>query len=174
MMPEKTLLQLCNEISLVKENIKERYPELHRHLQINLSISSDNQVKNNSDKREEFKKYLITLKQVLQQQLNPKQPVAPLPDLTDSLAYNPERIEKIILNQVNGQKTILFAFAKNQELKTHTAPHEVILVVLEGICAFTLDQEEPFMLHSGQVIKIPGKVKHSLQALSDFKMLLHI
>ncbi|WP_192821841.1 cupin domain-containing protein [Rufibacter sp. LB8] len=92
-------------------------------------------------------------------------------NLTDHVPYTPEKFNsKILLNQ-DGQKTILFAFAQGQGLKTHTTPNQAVLVVLEGTAHFMME-DQTHDLTSGTAIYIPANVPHALTAVTDFKMLL--
>jgi quercetin dioxygenase-like cupin family protein len=88
------------------------------------------------------------------------------------LPYQAEKFSlKVLLNQ-GQQKTILFAFAAGQELKTHTTPQPAVLIVLEGTCEFRFKEDPAKELTLGDVILIPADVPHSLQAVTNFKMIL--
>lgn len=92
-------------------------------------------------------------------------------ELSSQLPYNPQKFQSRIVFENGQQKTILFAFAEGQGLKEHTTAHDVLLVVLEGSCTFSM-QGEAQELQAGQVYTIPATVPHALTALSDFKMIL--
>lgn len=92
-------------------------------------------------------------------------------NLAQLVDYNTEKFQSKIVHEQGGQKTILFAFAEGQGLKTHTAPHNVVLVALEGSCRFSIGGENQ-ELKPGQAILIPSSEPHALEALSNFKMLL--
>ncbi|RNI21770.1 cupin domain-containing protein [Rufibacter latericius] len=99
--------------------------------------------------------------------------IFPLEDLASQISYTTDRFQSKILLDHAGQKTILFAFAQGQELKTHTTPTDALLLVLEGECAFLFPQDEKEQtLKAGQIIRIPAQVQHALKAISDFKMVL--
>lgn len=87
------------------------------------------------------------------------------------LSYDRNKIQTLLISQKETVKTILFAFSSRQELKTHTAPVEVIVVLVEGQALFTLESEE-CIIHPGDVLKIPANAKHAVRAITDFKMLL--
>lgn len=87
------------------------------------------------------------------------------------LGYDGRKLQSQVISQKDSVKTILFAFASGQELKTHTAPVEVIVVPVEGQALFTLGSEE-FIIKPGDVLKIPANAQHAVKAKTDFKMLL--
>ena len=92
-------------------------------------------------------------------------------NLADLVAYHPDKLQSKLLAEKEASKIILLAFSAGQELKTHTAPVDVLLVGLEGEAQLTVGQQtHPFQ--PGQVIRIPALAPHSLAALSHFKMLL--
>ena len=92
-------------------------------------------------------------------------------DHTQKLAYNKERFVSMPLFTIDNCKSILFAFTEHQELKTHTSQVQAWLIMLEGECAFTINDEEHH-LKAGSITAIPATVPHSLKAITDFKMLL--
>ncbi|MES2730855.1 MAG: cupin domain-containing protein [Bacteroidota bacterium] len=87
------------------------------------------------------------------------------------LAYSPEKWQSQVVAEKEKTKVILFAFSPQQELKTHTAPVEVLLVILEGEATFTLGNTVS-LIKTGEVIRIPASEPHSILAISQFKMLL--
>jgi quercetin dioxygenase-like cupin family protein len=92
-------------------------------------------------------------------------------NLALQVTYNAEKFSHKILLQNENQKSILFAFSAGQELKTHTTPTPALLIMLEGSCAFTM-QDESQHLETGTVIEIPANIPHSLKAITNFKMVL--
>jgi quercetin dioxygenase-like cupin family protein len=92
-------------------------------------------------------------------------------NLADLVAYHPDKLQTKLLAEKEAGKIILLAFAAGQELKTHTAPVDVLLTGLEGEAQLTVGQHT-HAFRVGQVIRIPALAPHSLIAQSDFKMLL--
>ena len=96
---------------------------------------------------------------------------AKMENLANQVDYNPEKFTHKLFLQNENQKSILFAFSKGQELKTHTTPVPALLIMLEGNCEFQMNGLSQ-TLSAGEIIEIPAQVPHSLKAASDFKMLL--
>lgn len=92
-------------------------------------------------------------------------------NLATAVAYSSEKWQSQLLAEKEKTKIILFAFTQRQELKTHTAPVEVLLVVLEGEAMFTLGSTVSLM-KAGEIIRIPANEPHAILAISNFKMLL--
>ena len=104
---------------------------------------------------------------------SPQPSYYPLTDEAAQLPYSSQRFQSKILGEHEEQKTILFAFAQGQELKSHTTPKEALLLMLEGQCSFIFPEEKTIQtLEAGQIIRIPANVPHALKALTDFKMVL--
>ena len=56
------------------------------------------------------------------------------------------------------------------EVPEHQHPHEQVVNVLEGALALTVDGAE-HVLHAGDVVAIPGGVRHAARALSPCRVL---
>ncbi len=92
-------------------------------------------------------------------------------NLKESIGYQQGAIvSKNIINKPSGTVT-LFSFDKNQGLSEHTAPFEVLIIVLEGEAEISLS-EKIFKLRPGEAFLIPTNELHKLKALTEFKMLL--
>ncbi|KAA3437120.1 cupin domain-containing protein [Rufibacter hautae] len=94
-----------------------------------------------------------------------------LENLANKLEYQTSKFAHQILLDQEHHKTHLFAFAKGQELKTHTTPTAALLIMLEGTCSFHIHGTSQ-LLQPGAIIMIPATVPHSLNAETDFKMVL--
>jgi quercetin dioxygenase-like cupin family protein len=92
--------------------------------------------------------------------------------LTSQIFYDPEKVQTKVIFEKGNQKTTLLAFAEGLGLRPHPAPHDVILIALEGRCNFVLEEGEEQEIKAGQVIRIPGDTLHSLRAQTNFKMVL--
>lgn len=102
---------------------------------------------------------------------------APLPhpieliNVSAQLEYQADKFAQKLLLDREHQKTTLFAFTKGQALKTHSTPQAALLVMLEGVCNFKINNTTQLLI-AGEVIVIPANVPHSLTAATDFKMIL--
>ncbi len=94
-----------------------------------------------------------------------------LVNISAQLEYRTDTFSQKLLLDREQQKTMLFAFAKGQGLKTHTTPHSALLVMLEGVCNFKINNSTQLLI-AGEVIVIPANIPHSLTAATDFKMIL--
>lgn len=92
-------------------------------------------------------------------------------ELGSQVAYSQQGFQSKIVFEMPGAKAIVFAFEQGQQLKEHKTAHDVLLVMLEGECVFTIYQEE-VPLKAGELYRIPAHEPHALQAVSNFKMLL--
>lgn len=75
-----------------------------------------------------------------------------------------------IFNNENGG-VVLVAFKAGQKLETHTAPAEVMVNVLEGEIEFTM-LDKVHTIKSGEFLLMGAEVAHSVQAITDTKLLL--
>jgi len=92
----------------------------------------------------------------------------PLAELVD---YSADSIvSKTILDKPAGTLT-LFAFDAGQKLSEHTAPYDAVVQVVDGRGGFTVDGRD-VEVSAGQVLIMPGRVPHSVNAVERFKMLL--
>jgi quercetin dioxygenase-like cupin family protein len=79
-------------------------------------------------------------------------------------------VSKEIIKKEKGTVT-LFAFDKGQGLSEHTAPFDALVYLLDGSAQVTID-EKPRILTAGEMIIMPAHIRHALNALEPFKMLL--
>lgn len=79
-------------------------------------------------------------------------------------------VSKQVLKNEAGNIT-LFSFDKGQGLSEHTAPFNALVQILDGHAEIVLDGT-PHRLKEGESLIMPAGVKHSLQAIERFKMLL--
>ncbi|MEX0704346.1 MAG: cupin domain-containing protein [Planctomycetales bacterium] len=92
-------------------------------------------------------------------------------DLRGDVEYQPGGIvSRILLKQPIGSVTA-FAFDAGQELSEHTCPYDALLHVVDGTGIVTVG-ESTFEVESGQIIRLPAHVPHSVKAERRFKMLL--
>ena len=79
-------------------------------------------------------------------------------------------VSKTILDKPVGTIT-LFAFDKGQKLSEHTVPYNAVVQVLDGAGMITIDGKS-INVSAGQIIVMPGNIRHSVKANERFKMLL--
>ena len=79
-------------------------------------------------------------------------------------------VSKTILDKPAGTIT-LFAFDKGQKLSEHTAPYEAVVQVIDGAGMITIDGKS-INVSAGQIIVMPGNIRHAVKANERFKMLL--
>lgn len=79
-------------------------------------------------------------------------------------------VSKEILKTENGTIT-LFSFDEGQGLSEHTAPFNVLAIIIDGEAEIKID-EISHAVSEGQAIELPANIPHSLKALKKFKMLL--
>jgi quercetin dioxygenase-like cupin family protein len=79
-------------------------------------------------------------------------------------------VSKTILDKPAGTIT-LFAFDKGQKLSEHTAPYDAVVQVLDGAGMITIDGKD-INVSAGQIIVMPGNIRHAVRASERFKMLL--
>lgn len=70
-----------------------------------------------------------------------------------------------------GTKTILFAFAAGQELSPHTAPYPALISILKGEAALLLG-DDWHDAAEGSFAWMPPSLKHAIRAKTDVVMLL--
>jgi quercetin dioxygenase-like cupin family protein len=167
----RALHQTLQEIAALTATIEKDYPELYEFLDENpLTIPSGPGLGVADDR---FESHLESLKQLLRNHIEThRKKKQKLEELTSQIPYNAERVQTKVIFEKGEQKTTLFAFSKGQGLKPHTAPHDVIVIVLAGTCGFVLGDGEEQQVKGGQIVRIPAQILHSLRAITDFKMVL--
>lgn len=79
-------------------------------------------------------------------------------------------VSKTLIKKETGTVT-LFAFDKGQGLSEHTAPFNAMVHIMDGDAVIIIDGNE-HMLSNGEFIIMPANIPHSVDARSQFKMLL--
>jgi quercetin dioxygenase-like cupin family protein len=98
-------------------------------------------------------------------------PTAEKFSMTDKVTYaEGSVVSKIIIRNERGNVT-LFAFDKGEFLSEHTAPFDAIVQVLDGVGEVVIDGK-CFQLNVGESIIMPANVRHAVNAVEQFKMLL--
>ncbi|PKP04347.1 MAG: cupin domain-containing protein [Bacteroidetes bacterium HGW-Bacteroidetes-9] len=65
----------------------------------------------------------------------------------------------------------LFAFDKGQKLSEHTAPFDAMIQIVEGEAEILIGGE-PNKMKEGDVIIMPANIPHSVNSITEFKMVL--
>lgn len=79
-------------------------------------------------------------------------------------------VSRTLLSKASGNVT-LFAFDEGESLSEHTAPHDALVLVVDGDLQITL-AGEAHRLGQGDVLVMPGGKPHAVRADSRSKMLL--
>jgi len=79
-------------------------------------------------------------------------------------------VSKTIIKKDIGTITV-FAFGKGQGLSEHSAPFDAVIQVVDGT-AEVLINKKPFTVTVAQTIIMPANIPHSVQSITDFKMVL--
>lgn len=85
--------------------------------------------------------------------------------------YQEGRVISRTLAQGRAMSVTLFAFARGEEISTHSSSGDAMVYLLDGQAEVVVGQEK-FVLKKGQTIVMPANVPHGLTAIEKFKMLL--
>lgn len=92
-------------------------------------------------------------------------------DLAGQVSCQPGTIvSKMLVYKKSGTIT-LFAFDAGEGLSEHTAPFDAVLQVISGEVEVTI-AEVVHTLNEGQLIIMPARIPHAVQAKTALKMLL--
>ena len=98
-------------------------------------------------------------------------PKAAIFSLVHAVEYEEGKIvSKTLVKNESGSMSLL-SFSKDQQLSTHAAPGDALLVALDGEMKLTIGDEH-FDIKKGDTIVLPGKIPHGLKIPEKFKMLL--
>lgn len=90
-------------------------------------------------------------------------------NIPDLLPYDGIKTRKIEANE--HFRVVLISLQQGERLDAHTSPTDAFIYVLEGNANFNLEGEATF-LSPGDGLSFGAKKTHSVNALTDFKMLL--
>ena len=79
-------------------------------------------------------------------------------------------VSRTIIDKKTGTVT-LFAFDKGQGLSEHTAPLDALVYLLDGEAEIVISRK-PFRLRAGEMVIMPANDRHTLKAITRFKMIL--
>ncbi len=91
--------------------------------------------------------------------------------LVDMAAYQENAVVSSEIIKNSSGTVTLFAFDRGQGLSEHTAPFDAMVHVLDGEAEIRISGEV-YTVKSGEMIIMPAKKPHSLNAAERFKMLL--
>lgn len=100
-----------------------------------------------------------------------KQLIAQAARLTDLVSYQPGAVVSRTIMSGKAGSVTLFAFEQGQGLSEHTAPYDALVQVLEGEAEVTISGVT-LHLHDGEIVIMPARQPHALQATTRFKMML--
>ena len=91
--------------------------------------------------------------------------------LAELVAYQEGAVvSRTIVKNAAGTVTA-FAFDAGQGLSEHAAPFDALLYLFDGTATITIAGTS-HQLTSGQIIRLPARVPHAVEAVGRFKMLL--
>lgn len=91
--------------------------------------------------------------------------------LLDAVAYQTGAVvSRTLLKRASGTVTG-FAFDAGEGLSEHTAAFEALLLGIDGEAQISISGTE-HRLRAGELLRLPAREPHAVQALSPFKMLL--
>ena len=92
-------------------------------------------------------------------------------ELAGAIKYSKASIvSKTLLDKRSGSLT-LFAFDAGQGLSEHTSPYDATIQVIDGEAEVRI-AGKPARVKTGEMIIMPARVPHAVQAHRRFKMLL--
>lgn len=91
--------------------------------------------------------------------------------LKDEISYQAGQVVSKTLAQNDAVSVTLFSFDKDEEISTHAAGGDAMVVCLDGVGKITIDGIE-YLLHAGETIVMPAGHPHAVYAAEQYKMLL--
>jgi len=79
-------------------------------------------------------------------------------------------VSRTLLQDESGTLTA-FAFDAGQALSEHTVPFNAFIQILDGEAEITIGGQ-PLTVKTGEIVLMPGRISHKVQAVQRFKMLL--
>lgn len=92
-------------------------------------------------------------------------------DLSESIRIESDRINFLNIFETDNGSINLLALKEGQNLDTHIASFEVMVLVLNGEVEFTMIDRK-HTIKTGQFLLMGANVPHSVNAKSDSKLLL--
>jgi quercetin dioxygenase-like cupin family protein len=92
-------------------------------------------------------------------------------ELVDLVQYQDGAVVSRVLAKDASGTVTAFAFDAGQGLSEHAAPFDALLYLFDGTATITIAGTS-HQLASGQMIRLPARVPHAVEAVERFKMLL--
>jgi quercetin dioxygenase-like cupin family protein len=93
--------------------------------------------------------------------------------LADEVSVAPGQVVSKTLVQNDAGGITLFAFAKGEEISTHSSHGDAMVLVLEGCGELTVGGVK-HVCHAGESIVMPAEIPHAVYAKENFKMMLTV
>ncbi|MEW6532273.1 MAG: cupin domain-containing protein [Thermodesulfobacteriota bacterium] len=100
-------------------------------------------------------------------------PAAESRALLDLIDYQEGRVVSRTFVQTPVISVTLFAFDQGEGLSSHTAAGDALVQVLDGEAFITIGEKQ-VTVRAGEVVLMPAKIPHALDAKKRFKMLLTV
>ncbi|HEX5012367.1 MAG TPA: cupin domain-containing protein [Planctomycetota bacterium] len=91
--------------------------------------------------------------------------------LADLVDYRAGSVVSRALAQARAGTVTIFAFDVGEGLSEHEAPFDALLFMVEGRATVRVGTREHAM-SAGELVRLPARVPHAVQAVERFKMLL--
>ncbi|HYF81790.1 MAG TPA: cupin domain-containing protein [Clostridia bacterium] len=92
-------------------------------------------------------------------------------EMESLVTYQEGQVISRTLAQGKNLSLTLFAFAKGEEISSHSSSGDAMVYLLDGEADVTIG-EKTFHLKKGETIVMPAGISHALLASEQFKMLL--
>ena len=93
--------------------------------------------------------------------------------LKDQVEVQEGQVVSKTLVQNDSVGITLFAFAKGEEISTHSSHGDALVNVLEGTGRFTVDGKD-YVLNAGDSLVMPAEKPHAVYGEENFKMCLTV
>ncbi|AYV14503.1 cupin domain-containing protein [Shewanella algae] len=94
-------------------------------------------------------------------------------DLADSIDIPKAGITSRPLYKSDRLRAVIFGFAEGEEMSEHTAAVPAIVQIIEGECAFTLENETKEM-KAGAWVLMDAHLPHRIVSLTPLKLMLYL
>lgn len=92
-------------------------------------------------------------------------------EMESLVEYQEGQVISRTLAQGKNLSLTLFAFAKGEEISSHSSSGDAMVYLLDGEADITIG-EKTFHVKKGETIVMPAGIAHALLATEQFKMLL--
>ncbi|MFD0863813.1 cupin domain-containing protein [Sungkyunkwania multivorans] len=90
-------------------------------------------------------------------------------DHINKLDFEGLKIKKLVAKEA--AEVLIVSLEKGHRFPQHTAPRDVLLVMLEGEMVFYINDKE-YLLKTHQTFDFPANTEHSVKAIQNAKFLL--